>query len=76
MKSGPARTDAPSTLPFSNYPALTWADLALNWLAGGWRAIVIQVSCAHASYGPLCTRQLVRICKEESFPPASGLPTS
>jgi ring-1,2-phenylacetyl-CoA epoxidase subunit PaaA len=49
-----------------NYPALTWADIAvIGFLVDG-AAIVNQVINSKGSYGPYC-RALERICYEESF---------
>jgi ring-1,2-phenylacetyl-CoA epoxidase subunit PaaA len=49
-----------------NYPALTWADVAvIGFLVDG-AAIVNQVINQKGSYGPYC-RALERICYEESF---------
>ncbi|MCL4139749.1 UNVERIFIED_CONTAM: hypothetical protein GTU68_041404 [Idotea baltica] len=49
-----------------NYPALTWADVAvIGFLIDG-AAIVNQLINAKGSYGPYC-RALKRICYEESF---------
>jgi len=49
-----------------NYPALTWADVAvIGFLVDG-AAIVNQVINSKGSYGPYC-RALERICYEESF---------
>lgn len=49
-----------------NYPAKTWADIAvIGFLVDG-AAIVNQVINSKGSYGPYC-RALERICYEESF---------
>jgi ring-1,2-phenylacetyl-CoA epoxidase subunit PaaA len=49
-----------------NYPANTWADVAvIGFLVDG-AAIVNQVINSKGSYGPYC-RALERICYEESF---------
>jgi ring-1,2-phenylacetyl-CoA epoxidase subunit PaaA len=49
-----------------NYPAETWADVAvIGFLVDG-AAIVNQVINSKGSYGPYC-RALERICYEESF---------
>ena len=49
-----------------NYPANTWADIAvIGFLVDG-AAIVNQVINSKGSYGPYC-RALERICYEESF---------
>lgn len=49
-----------------NYPAPTWADIAvIGFLVDG-AAIVNQVINSKGSYGPYC-RALERICYEESF---------
>jgi ring-1,2-phenylacetyl-CoA epoxidase subunit PaaA len=49
-----------------NYPAYTWADVAvIGWLVDG-AAIVNQVANSKGSYGPY-VRALERICYEESF---------
>ncbi len=49
-----------------NYPAFTWADVAvIGWLVDG-AAIVNQVANSKGSYGPY-VRALERICYEESF---------
>ena len=49
-----------------NYPAETWADIAIiGWLVDA-AAIVNQTINAKGSYGPYC-RALERICYEESF---------
>lgn len=49
-----------------NYPAITWADIAvIGFLVDG-AAIVNQVINSKGSYGPYC-RALERICYEESF---------
>jgi ring-1,2-phenylacetyl-CoA epoxidase subunit PaaA len=49
-----------------NYPAYTWADIAvIGFLVDG-AAIVNQVINSKGSYGPYC-RALERICYEESF---------
>ena len=49
-----------------NYPAKTWADVAvIGWLIDA-AAIVNQLANAKGSYGPYC-RALERICYEESF---------
>jgi ring-1,2-phenylacetyl-CoA epoxidase subunit PaaA len=49
-----------------NYPANTWADMAvIGFLVDG-AAIVNQVINSKGSYGPYC-RALERICYEESF---------
>lgn len=49
-----------------NYPAQTWADVAvIGFLVDG-AAIVNQVINSKGSYGPYC-RALERICYEESF---------
>lgn len=49
-----------------NYPAKTWADVAvIGFLVDG-AAIVNQVINSKGSYGPYC-RALERICYEESF---------
>ena len=49
-----------------NYPAVTWADVAvIGFLVDG-AAIVNQVINSKGSYGPYC-RALERICYEESF---------
>ena len=55
-----------------NYPTLTWADIgAIGWLVDG-AAIMNQVPLCRCSYGPYA-RAMIRICKEESLPPAAGL---
>jgi len=55
-----------------NYPTLTWADIGvIGWLVDG-AAIMNQIPLCRCSYGPYA-RAMVRICKEESFSPASGL---
>jgi hypothetical protein len=55
-----------------NYPTLTWADMgAVGWLVDG-AAIMNQVPLQRTSYGPY-SRAMIRICKEESLPPAAGL---
>ena len=55
-----------------NYPTPTWADMgAIGWLVDG-AAIVNQVPICRCSYGPYA-RAMVRICKEESLPPAPGV---
>jgi ring-1,2-phenylacetyl-CoA epoxidase subunit PaaA len=49
-----------------NYPASTWADIAvIGFLVDG-AAIVNQLINSKGSYGPYC-RALERICYEESF---------
>lgn len=49
-----------------NYPAKTWADIAvIGWLIDA-AAIVNQLANSKGSYGPYC-RALERICYEESF---------
>ena len=49
-----------------NYPAKTWADVAvIGWLIDA-AAIVNQLANSKGSYGPYC-RALERICYEESF---------
>ena len=49
-----------------NYPAKTWADIAvIGFLVDG-AAIVNQLINSKGSYGPYC-RALERICYEESF---------
>lgn len=49
-----------------NYPANTWADVAvIGWLIDA-AAIVNQLANSKGSYGPYC-RALERICYEESF---------
>lgn len=49
-----------------NYPANTWADVAvIGFLVDG-AAIVNQIINSKGSYGPYC-RALERICYEESF---------
>ncbi len=49
-----------------NYPALTWADVAvIGFLVDG-AAIVNQLINSKGSYGPYC-RALKRICAEEAF---------
>lgn len=49
-----------------NYPAITWADIAvIGFLVDG-AAIVNQTINSKGSYGPYC-RALERICYEESF---------
>ncbi len=49
-----------------NYPAKTWADIAvIGFLVDG-AAIVNQIINSKGSYGPYC-RALERICYEESF---------
>jgi ring-1,2-phenylacetyl-CoA epoxidase subunit PaaA len=49
-----------------NYPANTWADIAvIGFLVDG-AAIVNQLINSKGSYGPYC-RALERICYEESF---------
>ncbi len=54
-----------------NYPTLTWADVAaIGWLVDG-AAIVNQVALCRTSYGPYA-REMVRICKEESFHQRQG----
>ena len=55
-----------------NYPTLTWADIgAIGWLVDG-AAIMNQIPLCRCSYGPYA-RAMIRICKEESLPPAPGL---
>ena len=55
-----------------NYPTLTWADIgAIGWLVDG-AAIMNQIPLCRCSYGPYA-RAMIRICKEESLPPAAGL---
>lgn len=49
-----------------NYPAKTWADVAVIGLLIDAAAIVNQVANSKGSYGPYC-RALERICYEESF---------
>ncbi|MFY0253064.1 1,2-phenylacetyl-CoA epoxidase subunit PaaA [Chitinophaga sp. 30R24] len=49
-----------------NYPAETWADVAVIGFLIDAAAIVNQVANAKGSYGPYC-RALERICYEESF---------
>ncbi|MCK5923582.1 MAG: 1,2-phenylacetyl-CoA epoxidase subunit A [Methylococcales bacterium] len=49
-----------------NYPAITWADVAMiGWLIDG-AAIKNQLMLTHSSYGPY-SRAMVRICAEETF---------
>jgi ring-1,2-phenylacetyl-CoA epoxidase subunit PaaA len=49
-----------------NYPAKTWADVAIiGWLIDA-AAIINQLANSKGSYGPYC-RALERICYEESF---------
>ena len=55
-----------------NYPTLTWADMGtIGWLVDG-AAIMNQVPLCRCSYAPYA-RAMVRICREESIPPAPGL---
>lgn len=55
-----------------NYPTLNWADMgAVGWLVDG-AAIMNQVPLQRTSYGPY-SRAMIRICKEEILPSASGL---
>ena len=55
-----------------NYPTLTWADVgAIGWLVDG-AAITNQIPLCRCSFGPYA-RAMVRVCKEESLPPAAGL---
>ena len=55
-----------------NYPTLTWADIGvIGWLVDG-AAIMNQIPLCRCSYGPYA-RAMIRICKEESLPPAPGL---
>ncbi len=49
-----------------NYPAKTWADVAVIGFLIDAAAIVNQVANSKGSYGPYC-RALERICFEESF---------
>lgn len=49
-----------------NYPAKTWADVAVIGFLIDAAAIVNQVINSKGSYGPYC-RALERICYEESF---------
>jgi ring-1,2-phenylacetyl-CoA epoxidase subunit PaaA len=49
-----------------NYPAETWADVAVIGFLIDAAAIVNQAANAKGSYGPYC-RALERICYEESF---------
>ncbi len=49
-----------------NYPAKTWADIAVIGFLIDAGAIVNQVANSKGSYGPYC-RALERICFEESF---------
>lgn len=49
-----------------NYPAKTWADVAVIGFLVDAAAIVNQLINAKGSYGPYC-RALDRICYEESF---------
>jgi ring-1,2-phenylacetyl-CoA epoxidase subunit PaaA len=49
-----------------NYPAETWADVAVIGFLIDAAAIVNQVANSKGSYGPYC-RALERICYEESF---------
>jgi ring-1,2-phenylacetyl-CoA epoxidase subunit PaaA len=49
-----------------NYPAKTWADVAIIGFLIDAAAIVNQVANSKGSYGPYC-RALERICYEESF---------
>jgi len=49
-----------------NYPAKTWADIAVIGFLIDAAAIVNQVANSKGSYGPYC-RALERICYEESF---------
>jgi len=49
-----------------NYPAKTWADIAVIGFLVDAGAIVNQLANAKGSYGPYC-RALERICYEESF---------
>lgn len=49
-----------------NYPAKTWADVAVIGFLIDAAAIVNQVANSKGSYGPYC-RALERICYEESF---------
>ena len=54
-----------------NYPTLSWADIgAIGWLVDG-AAIINQVMLTRTSYGPYA-RDMVRICKEESFHQRQG----
>ena len=54
-----------------NYPTLTWGDVgAIGWLVDG-AAICNQVSLQRTSYGPY-SRDMIRICKEESFHQRQG----
>jgi len=49
-----------------NYPAETWADIAVIGFLVDAAAIVNQISNSKGSYGPYC-RALERICYEEAF---------
>ncbi len=49
-----------------NYPAKSWADIAVIGFLIDAAAIVNQVANSKGSYGPYC-RALERICYEESF---------
>ncbi len=49
-----------------NYPAKTWADIAVIGFLVDAGAIINQLANAKGSYGPYC-RALERICYEESF---------
>ena len=49
-----------------NYPAVTWADIAVIGFLVDVAAIVNQTINSKGSYGPYC-RALERICYEESF---------
>jgi ring-1,2-phenylacetyl-CoA epoxidase subunit PaaA len=49
-----------------NYPAKSWADIAVIGFLVDAGAIVNQLANAKGSYGPYC-RALERICYEESF---------
>lgn len=49
-----------------NYPAKTWADVAVIGFLIDAAAIINQVANSKGSYGPYC-RALERICYEESF---------
>lgn len=49
-----------------NYPALTWADIAIIGYFVDGAAIMNQTMLARCSYGPY-SRAMIRICAEESF---------
>ncbi len=54
-----------------NYPTLTWADIgAVGWLVDG-AALMNQVPLQRCYYCPYA-REMIRICKEESFHQRQG----